>query len=87
MVVEGSQGRLPERGDVSVEKSSRSWLVKGGKKAIPWEENNISKGQEARYSVVRLCTVLGFGEGTLFHRSGCYHPLGSLSTSDQSRTE
>lgn len=87
MVVEGSRGRLLGRGDMSVEKPSRSWLVKGGKKAILWEENSISKGQEARYSIVNMCTVLGFGEGTLFHRSGCYQPLGSLSTSDQSRTE
>lgn len=34
-----------------------------------------------------VCVVLGFGEGTLFHRNRCYHPLSSLSTSKQRSTE
>lgn len=87
MVVEDSQGRLPERGDTLVEKLSRSWLGQGREKSISCKRNSIGKGQEVRCNVVGMCMVLGFVEETIFHKRGGYHPLASLSTSDQKRTE
>lgn len=60
--------------------------TKEERKASHWKGDSISKGQEVRYDVVIVYMVLGFGEETLFRRRGCYHSVGSLSSSDQ-RTE
>lgn len=48
MVVEDSQGRLPERGDILVEKLSRNWLDKGRKKGISCKGDSIVKEAKAR---------------------------------------
>lgn len=44
MVVEASQGRLPERGGMLVEKLSASCLDKGCEKDLSRKGNSINKG-------------------------------------------
>ena len=48
MVVEESQGRLPERGDILVEKLSRNWLDKERKKGISCKGDCILKEAKDR---------------------------------------
>lgn len=54
--------------------------TKEERKASDCKGNRISKGQEVRHDVAGVGMVLGSGEETLFHRRGCYHTIGSLST-------
>lgn len=87
-MVEDSQGRLPKRGDILVEKLSRNWLDKGREKVISckWD----STVREAKPGGEMQCGGwaygLGFVEKTIFHRRGGYHPLAPLRASDH-RTE
>lgn len=73
MVVEDSQGRLPERGDTLVEKLSRNWLDKGRKKGISCKGDSIVKEAKARRqdAMWRVgCMVLGICREDNFPQEG-----------------